>query len=135
MLEAAPQGWAFTVPTALDRVRHAIEAANVTHHRKHHPTNFKPLLLQGLRLWRTTLLNQTGLSPSKTFKFMEKYMEQLKEATLSSERKLVQLWRKEGIPRYVQSFILKTKIANIEVKLANWSVMVINDKSFIFMLF
>lgn len=81
------------------------------------------------------MLNQTGLSPSKTFKFMEKYMEQLKEATLSSERKLVQLWRKEGIPRYVQSFILKTKIANIEVKLANWSVMVINDKSFIFMLF
>lgn len=78
------------------------------------------LPLQGLRLWRATLLNQTELSPSKTVKFIEKYIEQLKEG---------QLWRKEGIPRYVQSLTLKTKIANTEAKLAKWSVMVINDKS------
>lgn len=119
-----------TIPTGLVRVRHATEAANATHHRKHHPTNRKSLPLPGLRLWRATLLNQTELSPSKTFKFMEKYMEKLKEghAELPKEM-LVQLWRKEGIPREVQSSIVKTKIANIEAKLAKWSVMAINDKS------
>lgn len=46
------------------------------------------------------MLNQTELSASETFKFMEKYMEKLKEgqAELSKEMS-VQLWRKEGIPR------------------------------------
>lgn len=75
------------------------------------------------------MLNQTDLLPSKTFKFMEKYMEQLKEGHVELLREVsVQLWRKQGIPRYIQSFILKTKIANIEAKLAKWSVMVVNAK-------
>ncbi|PKU42032.1 hypothetical protein llap_7654 [Limosa lapponica baueri] len=66
------------------------------------------------------LAQQTELSPSKTFKFMEKHMEQLKEGhTELLKEMLVQLWRKEEIPRFVESFIFKTKIANIEMKLAN----------------
>lgn len=61
---------------------------------------------------------------------MEKYLEQLKEGRSESLKEMqVQLWRKEGIPRYVQSLIPKTRIAGIESKLAKWSVMVINDKS------
>jgi len=68
----------------------------------------KPLPLRGLGLRRAALLNQTEPSPSKTFKFTEKYMEQLKEghAELLKETS-EQLWRKEGIPRYIQSLFLK----------------------------
>ena len=48
------------------------------------------------------MLNQTKLSPSKTFKFTEKYMEQLKEGHAELLKEMsVQLWRKEGIPRYI----------------------------------
>lgn len=61
---------------------------------------------------------------------MEKYLEQLKEGHAELLKEIyVQLWRKKGNPRYVESFIPKTSIAGIESKLAKWSVMVINDNS------
>lgn len=90
-----------TVPTGLARVFRAKKQLMQSIIESTTPTNCKPVPLRGLRLWSATLLNQTELLPSKTFKFMEKYMGQLKEGlTELLKGRLVQLWTKEGIPSH-----------------------------------